>query len=213
MPEDTSIPPAADNTVDNSAEQDKPLIDPAPSAGEGTPPQAAPEQTEDSPLINPEADAPAEEATGAPESYEDFSLPEGYELSGEEKETVHAMFKELNLPQKSAQKLVDYFSQRMIDDKAKMVADVASRRKGWRAENRNRPEFAVESVNVKKAIAKYLVEPDEKALFMDTWLSDHPVFWRVFSRIGAELGEDTPLPRGGEDNSGNSAVSRFPVNL
>lgn len=208
-------PPAADNTVD-SAEQDKPLIDPAPapSAGEGdnTPAPAA-DSGEDAPLIDPVAGETPEEPEGAPESYEDFSLPDGWELSGEEKDNVHAMFRELNLPQKSAQKLVDYFTKRVLDDKAKMVADAAGRRKEWRVENRNRPDFAVENANVKRAIAKFLVEPDEKALFQDTWLSDHPVFWRVFSRIGAELGEDTPPPKGGEGGAGNSAVSRFPVNL
>lgn len=211
MSEEPLTPPAADNTA--GAEQDKPLMTPEVPA-EGSPQTGTPQPAEgDAPLIDPGAEPEEAKDTGAPETYGDFTMPEGYTLEGDEKETVHNLFRDLDLSQEKAQKLVDYFTKRTVDDQARMLEELSTRRKGWRAEVRNRPDFATESGHVKRALAKFLVEPDEKELFNNSWLSDHPVFWKVFSRIGAQLGEDAPLTRGGNGESGDSAVKRFPVNL
>lgn len=212
MAEEGMAPAATDNTAGANEEQNKPLIDPA--VPETEKPQeggAPPEGGEEKPLIDPEQRDTVQE--GAPESYDDFSMPEGFVLEGEERDTVHGLFRDLNLSQEKAQKLVDYFSKRVTDDKAKMLEDLASKRKAWRSEIRNRQDHVLEAANVNKALRRYIREPDEVALFKDTWLSDHPVFWKVLSRIGADIGEDTPPPKGSGDNGGDSAVKRFPVNL
>lgn len=212
MAEETELNAAADNTVEN-ADENQPMIAPETAPAEQQTAETQPaEAGDDAPMIDPEGEKEKPEE-GAPESYEDFKMQEGFVLEGEMKEEVHGLFRELNLSQEKAQKLVDYFSKRVTDDKARMLEDLAVRRKGWRAEIRNRPEFAAESANVKKAAAALLKEPDEVEMFKNSWLSDHPVFWKVFSRIGAWLGEDAPMPKGGDVAEKNSAVTRFPVNL
>jgi hypothetical protein len=55
-------------------------------------------------------------ATGAPESYEAFTLPEGFALDGERHESTVALFKELDLPQATAQKLIDAFCKTSGED-------------------------------------------------------------------------------------------------
>lgn len=210
---DELTPPAAVDT--DPAAEDTSLIDPAaPSEAEAAP--AAGEEpasgADDKPLIAP-GETQEEKPSAAPENYEDFSLPEGFVLEGEEKETVHALFRELNLTQENAQKLVDYFSRRLTDDKERMINDLSAKRKEWRSGIRNRADFRTEAANVKRAVNRFLTEPDEIELFKDSWLSDHPVFWRVFSKIGAVLSEDTPLPSGGENVQRDTVSQRFPVNL
>jgi hypothetical protein len=55
--------------------------------------------------------------------------------------------------------------------------------------------------------------PEEKALFTDSWLSDHPVLFGMFVKIGRLLGEDAPLPNGGKGAPDRSAESRFPIKM
>ena len=60
-------------------------------------------------------EAESEEETeeeGAPEAYEEFTLPEGVEISEEDLTSFHTLGKELDLTQAQAQELVDYQSKR-----------------------------------------------------------------------------------------------------
>src|SRR5262245_3138783 len=52
---------------------------------------------------------------GAPEKYEAFKLPEGYEFDKDSLTSAQALFKELNLPQASAQKLVDMYVKNGVE--------------------------------------------------------------------------------------------------
>ena len=100
---------------------DKPLM--TPDGGEEA----------DKPLMTPDGGEEAEKDPGAPEKYEPFKLPEGFALEGEEFEKVSSMLKGMNLSQSHAQELVDYFTQRMTDEKAAGLNALAARRKEWRA--------------------------------------------------------------------------------
>lgn len=53
-----------------------------------------------------EGDAPA----GAPEKYGDFKLPDGYKFDEKQLGDATALFKEMNLTQDQAQKLVDHYA-------------------------------------------------------------------------------------------------------
>lgn len=57
-----------------------------------------------------EGDDKKTEATGAPEAYADFKLPEGYKLDEGLAKDATALFKELNLSQDAAQRLVDLYA-------------------------------------------------------------------------------------------------------
>lgn len=201
VPETPLAAPATPKAPETSGEN-APLL--APESGE-------PEG--DTPLLSPDAgeETKAEE-TGAPEQYQDFTLPEGFELAGEEKEGVATMFKGMNLSQGNAQKLVDYFTNKLQDRQTAAQAELVERRKAWRAEVRQRENYAEERAQAQKGLRAVVTDPDEKALFSDSWLSDHPAFFKVFSKIGRLVGEDAPLRGGGSAApAGDLNLQRFPV--
>ena len=215
---------AANNTA-TSAEQGQTLLnpqasDPAPGTESAAGAEAAASETgkegEDAPLLSPEGKDPAEKpeaATGAPEAYEAFQLPEGFELQGELLEEATALFKGLNLNQENAQKLVDYYTKRVLDEKAAGLNELAARRKAWRAEVRQRPNYAAERALAMRGMRAVLTDPDEIELFKDSWMSDHPALWKMFTKIGRLVGEDTP-PKGGASGASSEDdinLRRFPV--
>src|SRR6266403_1426137 len=69
--------------------------------------QAQPTTTTPTDPTPPET-TPAEPTPGAPEAYTDFTLPEGVKLEGETLKSAQELFKDLNLPQDGAQRLVDF---------------------------------------------------------------------------------------------------------
>ena len=201
---------AADNTVTSDV-QDEPMLKPeVVSTGEPQGKETAEGESADKPLMTPDGGEEAEKDPGAPEKYEPFKLPEGFALEGEEFEKVSSMLKGMNLSQSHAQELVDYFTRRMTDEKAAGLNALAARRKEWRAAIRQRPDFANERGLVQRGMRAVLTDKDEKELFEDSWMSDHPAFWKVFAKVGRLVGEDS-LPRGkGERAEQNINLLRFP---
>jgi hypothetical protein len=201
---------AADNTVTSDV-QDEPMLKPeAVSTGEPQGKETAEGESADKPLMTPDGGEEAEKDPGAPEKYEPFKLPEGFALEGEEFEKVSSMLKGMNLSQSHAQELVDYFTRRMTDEKAAGLNALAARRKEWRAAIRQRPDFANERGLVQRGMRAVLKDKDEKELFEDSWMSDHPALWKVFAKVGRLVGEDS-LPQGkGERAEQNINLLRFP---
>jgi hypothetical protein len=75
---------------------------------------------------------------GAPEKYEDFKLPEGYKLSEEAGKEVTSLFKELNLSQDQAQKLVDYYGKNLLETAEAPYKQWANTQKEWVADIQDR---------------------------------------------------------------------------
>ena len=206
---------AADNTAQSEA-QDQALLDPKVPEEQQNAASETPDQPEDGgkPLLSPEGETPEDKKdvpAGAPETYGEFTLPEGFELSGDVLEEAKTLFRGLDLSQERAQKLVDYYTKRMLDEKEKGLSDLAARRKSWREEVRQRPNFAQERALAIKGLRAVVTDPDEKELFQDSWMSDHPALWKVFVKIGRLVGEDTP-PRGAGNPPGEENINmlRFP---
>ena len=216
--------PATDNTAPSVEEQDTALLN-SEETGEEKPQTEAtpPAENKDAPdgddgalLTADDEDGggkedEAKEPTGAPETYQEFTLPEGFTLDGEMLEQATTLFRELDLTQDKAQKLVDYYTKRAIDDKSNMLSELAERRKTWRAEVRNRPDFQKEKALAKLGMREVVTDPDEKELFSDSWMSDHPALWKIFVKIGRMVSEDR-MPTGGGDTAPRTSVNmmRFP---
>jgi hypothetical protein len=80
-----------------------------------TPPSGDPPSSttpEPKPGEKPEDKPPTQ---GAPETYAQFKLPDGLTLDSKQTEAATAIFKELNLTQDAAQRLVDFHAQQLID--------------------------------------------------------------------------------------------------
>jgi hypothetical protein len=199
-----------DASAEGAAAEQQGADSPAPEAGEK-------KEEGEAPLLNPEeGDAKKEENpdVGAPEDYSDFTLPEGFTLDDSVKEEVCGMFKGMNLSQAGAQKLIDAYAKRIVAQKESELEALNTRRMAWRKEVRQRPTYEAERALAQKGMREVVNTPEEKALFTNSWMSDHPAVFGMFVKIGRLLGEDAPMPNGGKDaDSGDSAVARFPIKL
>lgn len=209
--------PAPEN---NGPAADESLLNPdtpaegAPAGGDGagkTP--GADSGAGDQPLLNPEPEKEENPDIGAPETYEDFNLPEGFTLDDEVKGEIGELFKGMNISQAGAQKLVDVYLKRAIAQKEADLNELNEKRKSWRNEVRKSPTYETDKGYAVKGIRAVVNTPEEKALFTDSWLSDHPVLFGMFVKIGRLLGEDAPLPNGGKGAPDRSAESRFPIKM
>lgn len=102
-------------------------------------------RTEDGSLKSP-ATTPSTETTtlttketpskpeGAPEKYETFKAPEGYELGADLIEAATPIFKELGLNQDAAQKLVDFYAKQQMDAAKAPETAYKAMRDGWRGD-------------------------------------------------------------------------------
>lgn len=87
---------------------------PATGAGANPPPVDPPSDPPAVDPANPPADPPKDgEPTGAPETYADFAMPDGFELDAKALEGFTPVAKELNLTQDQAQKLVSYYADQV----------------------------------------------------------------------------------------------------
>ncbi len=224
MAEPTNVPNAPDNT--GSAGKDEPALNPVPQGAEGA---AAPEgndqgnpapeagDNDDNGVLTPDAgkgeEGEANENLGAPEKYEDFTLPEGFTLDEDGKTAMSELFKGLNLSQTGGQKLVDAYVEQQTKEKEAQLLALTEQRKQWRAQLRSRPTYASDRALARKGLNAVVSTPEERALFTDTWMSDHPALFDIFVKVGKMVGEDSPLPTGGAAPEKDSASKRFPVNL
>jgi hypothetical protein len=132
---------------------------------------------------------------GAPETYTEFSIPDGVELDREALDGFTPLAKDLNLTQTQAQKLVDLYAHQIDALQTAQTEKVANVRKGWvegiKADNEIGGTALNENVALAvKALDKYGTPELRKALD-ESGLGDHPEMVRVFYRIGRAMAEDT----------------------
>ncbi len=171
---------------DQPADQNKPGDTPAPNADKpADQPGDNPENQENADADNKDQDKPE----GAPEQYAEFALPEGFQVDTAVMDEFKGLAKELNLPQETAQKLVDLqakvetaraeaFSQQVTD---------------WKNTCRNDKEYGGKDFEANAAVAnKALVEygsPELVKMLQETQLGNHPEMVRAFYKIGKALEE------------------------
>jgi hypothetical protein len=189
-----------------------PVPAPAEPAENQPPAETAPSGDEPALQIDAEENKEVNEFSGAPETYEDFTMPEMFQLDDEGKAEASELFRKLNLSQKGAQSLIDAFTARVTAIKEAEVNQLSDQRKAWRTELQSRPNYASDRAKALKGLRAVVTTPEEKALFQDSWLCDHPAVFSLFTKIGERLGEDSPLKGGGgSENTGNVNLLRFPM--
>ena len=158
----------------------EPLVDGTPLA-EGT--TAPAEESAKSP-----DDAP----TGAPETYADFTLPEGVTVDAELLGEFLPMAKELGLTQEKAQEMVG-LAAKMLQKNAAFEA----RKPDWLTQAQADPEI---SEDVKKGPQSAALRafntltkdnPAAKQMVDELGIGNHPEFIRVFYRISSLMKEDS----------------------
>lgn len=175
----------------------------------------------------PEATKPDDAAAkpeGAPETYADFTAPEGYEIDKEALAPMLTVFKDLNLTQDSAQKLLTEYwkmEQSRADASAQSVLDL---RAEWRGQVQKDFGSGLEAAKttISRAIDTYL-DPADATAFREamnfTGAGDHPAFLKAFHKLAQLVGEGThvrggnPSPHGNPKSQPKSAAQIMYPNL
>lgn len=166
-----------------------------------------------------EGEAKDDKPTGAPDAYEAFKMAEGYEIDAELLGEITPLFKELNLPQDAAQKLID-FTPKLIE-KATLQATAAFLEQTgldgfekWSADSKADKEvggdkFDANLATAKKAIATFGT-PELKTLLQKTGLGNHKEVLRAFYRAGKLISEDAFVSGNGTVSKSSDAARMYP---
>ena len=174
----------------------------------------ATEPVVEAPVVEPPVDgtppaegttAPAEESakspdgapTGAPETYADFTLPEGVTVDAELLGEFLPMAKELGLTQEKAQEMVGLAAKMLQKNMDGMYAAFEARKTDWLTQAQADPEI---SEDVKKGPQSAALRafntltkdnPAAKQMVDELGIGNHPEFIRVFYRISSLMKEDS----------------------
>lgn len=139
---------------------------------------------------------PPSSPSGAPESYTDFKLPEGYELDKGIKEEVGPLFKGMNLSQDQAQQLVDLYSKHALKTHEESLKLWSETREKWISEAKADPEIGGKLPEVKAVVSRAIDGLGNSALAtafreaMDyTGAGNHPAFIKVFYALAQKVTE------------------------
>jgi hypothetical protein len=186
------------------------LTPPAETQGEQKPAEQTQEQKpaeKEENLLKPEEEKPQ----GAPESYGDFKLPEGFTLEGYNLDGVKDLFKESNLTQEQAQKLIDMHCDILQKQAAAQREQVMTQIKTWKHDIKSHKDFDVELSYATQAMKRFVKTPEERALFDDPVFSNHPAVWSLLVGIGKALTEDH-IGRGGGSASAPDRAFKVDIN-
>lgn len=144
-------------------------------------------------------DDSGDKGEGAPESYEDFTLPEGVEINEADMGEFHEIAKDANLTQDQAQKLVDFqskraeataeaFKQSMLDAHQKQNED-------WVSELKSDKDFGGDNLDKNVGLAVKVTNkfgsPELKAILDSSGMGNNPELIKMFNRIGKAISEDS----------------------
>ena len=142
---------------------------------------------------------------GAPEAYEDFTLPEGMEMDVEILGEFKNLAKELNIPQAKAQQLIDFQSQLASKQAEAYQAAVTKQAKDWAAEIKSDPEIGGENYDKSVASAVKVIQsfgdPALTELLNTSGLGNHPALFKFCHRISAAISEDKFVMPGSQTNA------------
>lgn len=148
-----------------------------------------------------DAESSSEEGTedgtsdGAPEEYAEFNMPEGMVEDKALTEKVTPLFKEMNLSQEQAQKLVDAYAPHVQEVATQAVDNhIAQIEEAVRQENQKNFETLMAMPNrdqVKGFVndgLKFLAQTDDEAAYLRAD-GNNPLLVNMLARLGQQIGE------------------------
>lgn len=153
-------------------------------------------------------------AAGAPEKYEAFKVPEGFELDSKVAEEAGTLFKDLNLSQEQGQKAVDFYVKNVQEAFQAPFRAYRDMRDGWIKDTKALPEIGGEIGQGKKvnvAISRMLNSFGDAKLATDfynaldlTGAGDHPAVVQILYKAAQLLSEGSHVSGNGPSKFGAS---------
>lgn len=178
---------------------------PAPAADQAP---ADPAATAEADPANPAEDSKPEEVPGAPEAYEPFTLPEGVAIDEAVMPDVHALFKELGLPQDKAGEVLgkllaiqEKLNGTPEQQQEAMHQQVSELNAGLAEQCKALPGIGGENFNQSLETASKVMlafgTPELRDLVTYTAVGSHPEFFKFIHAIGSKMSPDV-FEHGGE---------------
>lgn len=194
------------STTQQAAPQDKQTDNAAPNAETKLGDKPADTSTDG----KAEGDEKGETKAEAPESYSDFTLPEGVALDKEVLDEFKTAAKELNLSQDAAQKIADLGAKMTLKNAAAMEAKLTEVKAGWLESSRADKEIGGDAYDTNVAAAKSVFDafgtPALKDLLDSSGLGNHPEMIRWAHRVSKHVSPDTIVT--GRQQSGQPSDAR-----
>ena len=131
-----------------------------------------------------------------PETYADFTLPEGIELDEAVLGEVDPIFKELGLNQEQSQKLVDVYAKQIQASAQKQIDDFEQLKKDWYDQSAKDAEFGGDNFEENVGIAKQALDkfgtPELTNLMDELGVGNHPEVVRFMIKVGQLTKTDVP---------------------
>lgn len=201
--------PAPTAEVPAPAAESSVLTPPAPTDAPAPKPDDAQPEDADKPKDESKDADGKDKPAGAPEAYEDFTLPEGMEMDVEILGEFKNLAKELNIPQAKAQQLIDFQSQLASKQAELYQAAVTKQAQDWAAEIKNDPEIGGENYDKSVASAIKVIQsfgdPALTELLNQSGLGNHPALFKFCHRISAAISEDKFVLPGSQSNTGRKS--------
>ena len=160
--------------------------------------------------VAPAPDADVAPAEGAPESYADFTLPEGVQLDDAALGKAAPVLKELGLNQEAAQKVVDLYAGLVGEQAAAQSEAFTQQMSEWRTATETDAQFGGDKLPESIAAAQRALEqfgtPELRELLDTHGVGNHPEVVRLLWNVGKTLREDVPGAAGGASTPPKSAV-------
>lgn len=164
-------------------------------------------------LLNKKDEAPP----GAPEKYEPFAAPEGYDLNPEVITKAEGIFKELGLNQDQAQRLVSFYAENAAAAADAPYAAYEAQRQEWQTKVKADPEIGKILPQVKQTVSKaldLLGSPALTASFKQaldvTGIGDHPDFIKGMYKLASLVTEGGHVRGGGPAETGQTGPNSRP---
>lgn len=149
-------------------------------------------------------------ATGAPETYADFTAPEGTTLDKELVAEVTPIFKELGLSQEAAQKLMDFHTSKFAKTNELLAKSVDDMRADWRNQVMSDKDIGgkIDQVKIELGRAKDRLPTEIRSAFDEamniTGLGDHPAIVKGLYEMAKMVNEGSHVSGGGPSPNGQS---------
>lgn len=138
------------------------------------------------------AEAPV---SAAPETYTDFTAPEGVTLDPAMIAEATPMFKDLGLSQESAQRLVDFHNKQLSAIQQDLAGRAEKMRTEWRDQVKAAAGSKLDSMLVEIGRAKDKLPAEVRQAFTEaldyTGAGDHPAIFRAFYEFSKLVNEGT----------------------
>ena len=164
----------------------------------------------------PEGESPSDVIV--PDKYEAFKLPDGFEANEVLMTEAQGVFKELGLPQSSAQRLIDLYAKATTDAADAPIKHWVDTQNKWRSEVKADPVIGGSKLNqvlgtISKAIDSFgdvKLAKEFREAMDSTGAGNNPAFIKGFYRMASKLVEPVThvggQPAGGKPASAAAAV-------